>query len=282
MPRPRAFTLIELLVVITIIVVLLALIAPALDQAMYQAELAVCGSNLYTLASGSITYAADQRRHYPHRPTVFSPGWSPQNSVQQGQTNVQFNDRPYLAHAFALDSTLNDPLVRPIDIDAADDASWIWTSYNLWVGFRYFNDKGMLRLGDRLEFSNRGSMDSPYRFRLLASDIDRLQPMIPFYFGSHPDKAGLLRSVHLQDQDAAVASKVTSIDIDFKSTLTRWQGAGRGLIDMNSVYDDGAVQRSGDVSVDSWDPSVDGRMVKVGVNTAASNYDQSWDHLPAP
>src|ERR1043165_1931025 len=54
---PRAFTLIELLVVITIIVVLLALLTPALDKAMYQAELAVCGANLRAIANGAIPYA---------------------------------------------------------------------------------------------------------------------------------------------------------------------------------------------------------------------------------
>jgi prepilin-type N-terminal cleavage/methylation domain-containing protein len=37
-----AFTLIELLVVVTIIVVLPALLAPALDQSIYQVELTVC------------------------------------------------------------------------------------------------------------------------------------------------------------------------------------------------------------------------------------------------
>ena len=42
MRAQSAFTLVELMVVITIIVLLLALMMPALDKAVYQAELASC------------------------------------------------------------------------------------------------------------------------------------------------------------------------------------------------------------------------------------------------
>ena len=63
----RAFTLIELLVVVTIIAVLLALLTPALDSAVYQAELASCGASLDMAATGFISYASANRRVYPHR-----------------------------------------------------------------------------------------------------------------------------------------------------------------------------------------------------------------------
>ena len=52
MPIRNGFTLVELLVVITIIVILLALLAPALDKAIYQAELAVCGTRVRAIATG--------------------------------------------------------------------------------------------------------------------------------------------------------------------------------------------------------------------------------------
>ena len=62
----RAFTLIELLVVITIIVVLLSILVPALDKAIYRAELVRCaGGNLKVMASGVTTYAMENKRYYP-------------------------------------------------------------------------------------------------------------------------------------------------------------------------------------------------------------------------
>src|SRR5687767_8500683 len=68
------FTLIELLVVITIIVVLLALLTPALDKAIYQAELAVCAATLDGLATAATTYAMDHKRRYPYRTGVDNGG----------------------------------------------------------------------------------------------------------------------------------------------------------------------------------------------------------------
>src|SRR5438132_646169 len=62
--RSSAFTLIELLVVVTIIAVLLALLTPALDRAIYEAELAVCGANNHALGLGVIAYAMDSKRNY--------------------------------------------------------------------------------------------------------------------------------------------------------------------------------------------------------------------------
>src|SRR3970040_128099 len=70
-PMKRGFTLIELLVVITIIVVLLALLTPALDKAIYQAELAVCATHLKTIANGAALYAGEYKRRWPYRQQVM-------------------------------------------------------------------------------------------------------------------------------------------------------------------------------------------------------------------
>src|SRR5688500_3053707 len=75
----RAFTLIELLVVITIIVVLLSMLTPALDRAIYQAELAVCAANQDAIAGAVVVYAAGHRRMYPYRVGVPSGGGARDN-----------------------------------------------------------------------------------------------------------------------------------------------------------------------------------------------------------
>jgi prepilin-type N-terminal cleavage/methylation domain-containing protein len=59
------FTLVELLVVITIIVVLLALLAPAMDRAVEAGMRAVCGANTRTWALTAAQYAMDHRKSLP-------------------------------------------------------------------------------------------------------------------------------------------------------------------------------------------------------------------------
>ena len=59
--RP-AFSLVELLVVITVIVMLLALLAPAMDTAIEQAQRAVCGANLHAIQAAMTGYAVQDRK----------------------------------------------------------------------------------------------------------------------------------------------------------------------------------------------------------------------------
>ena len=63
--RISGFTLIELLVVITVIVVLLAMLAPALEKAIGHAERVQCAGNLHGLAMATTFYLNDFKRTYP-------------------------------------------------------------------------------------------------------------------------------------------------------------------------------------------------------------------------
>jgi Tfp pilus assembly protein PilE len=61
----RAFTVVELLAVVTIIIVLLALLSPAMDRAMEMTYRAICASNLHTTSIGLTHYALDQKYQLP-------------------------------------------------------------------------------------------------------------------------------------------------------------------------------------------------------------------------
>lgn len=78
---PNAFTLVELLVVITIIVILLALLIPAMDRAIGHAERARCSYNLQQFGLALMSHAMDRRAKLLYTPqttwgqNVFGPHW---------------------------------------------------------------------------------------------------------------------------------------------------------------------------------------------------------------
>ena len=59
------FTLIELLVVITIIVLLLALLTPALDKAIYAAEKLQCLGRQRVMVMAAVSYATEHKKYFP-------------------------------------------------------------------------------------------------------------------------------------------------------------------------------------------------------------------------
>ena len=61
----RAFTLIELLVVISVIMILAALVMPAMMKAVSMSERARCGSNLRQIGNAFILYANQWGRYFP-------------------------------------------------------------------------------------------------------------------------------------------------------------------------------------------------------------------------
>src|SRR5688500_1697233 len=101
-----AFTLVELLVVITIIVLLLSLLAPALDSAITQAPMAKCGANLRTIGAGCAAYAVNNKNRYPKRQNNYS--W---DALMIKNPGVPFDIRPLYQEFMGLDS-LVDPMLE--------------------------------------------------------------------------------------------------------------------------------------------------------------------------
>src|SRR5688500_5045448 len=91
------FTLVEVLVVLTIIVVLISLLVPAVDRAKYQAELVLCGTRMRAAATGATTYAGDHKRMYPAR-DVIDQGRTADQTTYESQPIVLawdgYDDRP--------------------------------------------------------------------------------------------------------------------------------------------------------------------------------------------
>jgi len=69
----KAFTLIELLVVVSLIVLLVALLLPALGKARLVAKAAICASNVRQQAGGLLAYAADHQSRLPPRANASWP-----------------------------------------------------------------------------------------------------------------------------------------------------------------------------------------------------------------
>ena len=244
---PRlGFTLVELLVVITIILVLLALLAPAMDKAIYQAELAVCATNLRSIATGATIYAAQARRFYPHRPgvrddmiwipaqiyngsesiqTVYNGG---AGNVQQQNSVTKYDDRTLLRTFVRLNSALNDPMVQKLDYETVDLGATAWSTVSLWYGWGYQGQQPMAKLGDR--FTWEDETGQRYRFDVLASDRDSFGPNA--FQTSHPDAAGTAVSIHKQNQSYAWGNNWV---------LSFWGANARGPVDLNFAHDDGSV-----------------------------------------
>ena len=223
----RAFTLIELLVVITILVVLLALLTPAMDRAIYVTELTTCAARLDSIALGAVTYAFENKRRYLHRPGVEEDADAPIIAYRPNTINdsIGHDDRPLLATFLSVNKNLNCPLNKDVDLAGPPAASIVESDYNLWFGFSYPGTGGMKKVGDLITWDG-------YRFNVLADDYDLLYPQGNDVQSTHFDHDGVMTSV--AQEDVVI-------------TLSRWvtdrRTVQRGPMDRNFAFDDGSVGR---------------------------------------
>jgi prepilin-type N-terminal cleavage/methylation domain-containing protein len=251
--RPSGFTIVELLVVITIIVVLLALLTPALDKAIYQAELAACGATQRGVATGVTSYAMGQNRRYPSRRAIEVNRTLA--LIKEGNPGGSgWDDRDRLRPYMGMNSLL-DPLCNKVDFGADQNPSpaWVYVSYAPWFGWKYGGHGGMTRVGDRFTWTDNSSgAGRTYRFPWLIGDLDLNSPGSPESTSSHPDKNGVLSATSAQAGAYDYGNEGLNTGLNSVSPVTYswWRSvrtSERGPSDLQFAAADGSVERFEDV-----------------------------------
>jgi prepilin-type N-terminal cleavage/methylation domain-containing protein len=264
--RGSGFSLVELLVVVTIIVVLLALLAPAMEKAVYHAELVTCAARQDGVATGVLGYAMSYRRYYPHRAGPAEVNWVP--------AYVCSNDRDDRAAIFEAVSPklLLDPFRGKIDLTATSPLRQIiYANYSMYFSWRFTptgdngkqknREKGMYKLGDRFTWTDYFPQQPIQRsYNLLLSDMSVIREpdegsTVHSAHGSHPDRDQQIMNLAWSQDDPLAATFYAGQGQVLTFSFWRIQDTTpprpkRGLYDISHAYDDGSVVRTNDVK---WD-----------------------------
>ena len=150
--RDRGFTLVELLVVVTIIVILIAMLIPTLEQARVAAERAKCLSNLHAIGRASSLYLNDNKNTYAgvyhwhgllgkygvyepgstSHPQVLNPGLRPLNAYlgyPHGSTQMAPGAVPFTATGVGIGPAI-DPMEVPVAECPSDVGDPLWGGSN--------------------------------------------------------------------------------------------------------------------------------------------------------
>lgn len=260
-----AFTLVELLVVVSIITVLVALIIPSMEEAVYQAKLAACASNMKVVATAATTYAQDNQQFYPKRNEAYDWDALMIRSQNWGGFDLRPKFQPYMTLP-----SFNDPLLGGLDFsDSANEPdAQLFCNFNIYTGLPRgdASQSVMNRVGERFEFTDTLSepgVEREYRFSVLACDRDMNWN---WSAASHPDRIGFIfRQVYQNDPRW-----------NPPMTLAQWGRWGKKSrpVDLNYAYEDLSVRRYDGVTRD------DERMAKVSATNRDEYLRLRFEHLP--
>src|SRR5215204_4286094 len=130
MKRNAAFTLVELLVVIGIIVILIAILLPALSRAREQANRAACASNLRQITIGIRMYADAHRDVLPNANPSGGDGNDDLGLVLVSLAN-QYVKNAAVFHCPS-DQTPMPKQIYSSDYDVEDSARMSYDFFSLW------------------------------------------------------------------------------------------------------------------------------------------------------
>jgi len=254
-----AFTLVELLVVIAIIVVLMALLAPALDQAVYHSELVRCSGNIKTLVQGGVLYASGNARRYPTgQPRTTRPGYSPDLLAREDDPGIDL--RPVFDKAgIPWQKLLLCPLDGQIDLtsEGNDSDTMVLANYTLFFGWQYNGYSGMNKLGDDLSAPDPHSLTRTgstieRRFKVLVSDKHLENWPVGSRHSTHPNRLHTANRIRYQNDIPNPETDIGGVLVmGEKYTYSEWRIANRGSPhDLNFGLSDGSVLRLDAVGVD--------------------------------
>ena len=131
--RQRGFTLIELLVVISVVMLLTAILLPALGAARRTARMTVCASNLHQLGIASVNYTSDAHGYLPYG-SIQGP--SPESWVRSWDDllNPYHHDNLDQSEIDDVAVTRDLPVIRCPEDDIERDASILLSDFPISAG----------------------------------------------------------------------------------------------------------------------------------------------------
>jgi len=255
-----AFTLVELLVVVSVIVVLLALLAPAMDKALYAAEMVKCMANLSATSRAGLVYTADFKRRYPYRSHVIrSQGGSYGAINMNNGTGPNDDDRIIFRNYLDVNAALNCPLNKKLDYvasktgpGAVNPNTLCYSDYAMWMGWQVGGEKGMFKLGDRFTWRDPRAPASTARLlssnALVSSFAMCWAGGVPAY-ADHPDNNGLW--LERADENGGDWWNATPL---YTITWSTFLPEGHPYkFNMNFALDDNSVRRIDNITPDSYE-----------------------------